>query len=100
MGDAHERSGDGFKSVKQGDSVVDLLNNYWGRKVGRELLYQGYDKESLSDPVQLSSFLNNIVERMSEVIPEMQGLNFTPKQQGVQNLAKDIGRANLIDVPE
>ena len=95
IGFAHERGNGTFYfpplTRNNADSVVDLINNEWGIKAGRELSHGKFRGHDLSDPESLSSFLNEIVRRISIDVPEIQGVNFTPDMRSVQNLASDIG---------
>ena len=95
IGNAHERDGTGF-AHNATDSFVDLINNEWGIKLGKELSYGSFEDKNLGDATVLADFLNTVVERIGNDIPEANQVKFSADQKSVKRLAKKIRRGKYL----
>ena len=85
----HENSrGDGFSAniFSKADSVRDLVNNEFGHIAAQE--YTG--STDFANPEVLSGFLNYMVDRLADDIPELKDLQFSADQESVKSMSEKI----------
>ena len=89
IGDGHERDATGLLNDELG-SVVDLLNNAYGRLLGSEFLESGGSSNSLSNPDSLAKFLNSVVGALQQSGYDVSDGVFDGSQPEVVDLAKTL----------
>jgi len=77
------------------ESLVDLVNNEYGRQLGSSLSEE-FTIDRLSNPQGMSDFLNILIDDLREQFPELGGNNpmFLPTDRAVQDAATTASAEN------